>query len=101
MKKNNVVVRSSQALGLSLLIDGTQDSEISINELDTGTLAQKLRDWHLRGLVTCRDADKIELSEIDDENGAVDYWIFEISLTQLSSLRRCYVSLVATPVTCP
>lgn len=44
---SHVVVRSPQVLGLSLPIDGTIDSEISIKGLDTGTPIENLRDWHL------------------------------------------------------
>lgn len=67
------MVHSFRVLDLSLPINGTNDLEISIKGLDTGALTEKLRDWHLGGLVANGDEDQIELSEMDDENRAADF----------------------------
>ena len=44
-EKRDVVIRSFRCLGIALPIDGSCDNEISIKELDTSVLAERLKKW--------------------------------------------------------
>ena len=71
LSRKEVIQRSFTAVGLSLPIDASRDTEISLKGIDMGKLVEDLRDWTVGGLEQPTldvDSDGQELLPGDDDN---------------------------------
>ena len=65
-ERKQVIQRAFRAVGLSLPIDGSSDSEISVKGIETAVLIDGLKDWQKGGPVD-DEHDRVGLSEKDDD----------------------------------
>jgi len=67
MNQTRVVERAFMAVGLSLPIDGSQDSEISIKGLETSLFVEGLNDWAQGGMVASGMVEEDENNHGEEE----------------------------------
>jgi len=86
LSRKEVIKRSFTAVGLSLPIDGTRDTEISLKGINTAQLVEDLRDWTVGGLelpTLDMDSDGGEsLPEGDDNSEFISYEAGPLRLEQ-------------------